>query len=78
MPIYEYKCQNCDYQFEQLQKVNDKPLEICPQCHKPKLQKLVSSAGFALKGTGWYVTDFRDNKSEQSAKTETKAEIKNE
>lgn len=76
MPIYEYKCQNCGYQFEQLQKISDKPLKTCPKCKKPKLQKLVSSAGFALKGTGWYVTDFKNKKPKSDAKKD-KVETQN-
>lgn len=60
MPIYEYQCDKCGFQFEQLQKVSDDPLKNCPECSQDSLRKLVSAAGFQLKGTGWYVTDFRD------------------
>lgn len=60
MPIYEYECENCGHHFEQLQKVSDKPLKECPKCGKPTLHKLISAAGFQLKGTGWYATDFKD------------------
>ena len=60
MPIYEYHCTACDHEFEEIQKVSDDPITDCPACHKPKAEKLVSAAGFQLKGTGWYVTDFRD------------------
>ena len=60
MPIYEYQCEQCGFQFEQLQKVSDEPLQNCPECGQMSLRKLVSAAGFQLKGTGWYVTDFRD------------------
>ena len=59
MPIYEYQCQACEHQFERLQKVSDKPLNICPDCGKPELKKLVSAAAFRLKGGGWYETDFK-------------------
>jgi putative FmdB family regulatory protein len=62
MPIYEYQCKNCNYHFEQLQKVDDKPLLKCPQCGQLKLMKLISKTTFQLKGKGWYVTDFKDNK----------------
>jgi len=59
MPIYEYRCKECDHKVESLQKLSDPPLLTCPACGKPALQKLVSAAGFQLKGSGWYVTDFR-------------------
>jgi putative FmdB family regulatory protein len=60
MPIYEYQCQSCGAVTEKLQKLSDPPLTDCPDCGKPSLEKLVSAAGFQLKGTGWYVTDFRN------------------
>ncbi len=60
MPIYEYKCDNCDHQLELLQKFNDDPLKICPSCGQDGVRKLVSAAAFHLKGTGWYATDFKD------------------
>ena len=59
MPIYEYRCKECEHEVEALQKLSDPPLVACPACGKPALQKLVSAAGFQLKGSGWYVTDFR-------------------
>ena len=59
MPIYEYSCENCGNQLELIQKMSDDPLRECPDCHKPSLRKLVSAAGFRLKGTGWYATDFK-------------------
>lgn len=61
MPIYEYQCAACDHQFEKLQKMSDQPLVDCPECEKPELKKLVSAAGFQLKGSGWYVTDFKNS-----------------
>jgi putative FmdB family regulatory protein len=61
MPIYEYRCASCGHELEALQKLSDAPLTECPACHKPDLQKLVSAAGFQLKGSGWYVTDFRNS-----------------
>jgi putative FmdB family regulatory protein len=60
MPIYEYECGACGHRLESIQKMSDAPLTECPSCHKNALQKLVSAAGFQLKGTGWYATDFRD------------------
>lgn len=59
MPIYEYRCQSCGHELEALQKMSDAPLSDCPVCDKPDLQKLVSAAGFRLKGSGWYETDFK-------------------
>ena len=55
MPIYEYQCQSCGHQFDVIQKVSDEKLTICPKCNEKKLKKLVTSAGFKLKGTGWYM-----------------------
>ena len=59
MPIYEYKCSSCGHKKEVLQKMSDAPLTECPACGKPALTKLVSAAGFQLKGSGWYATDFK-------------------
>lgn len=59
MPIYEYSCQACGQPTEQLQKISDPPLTACPHCGEQELRKLVSAAGFRLKGAGWYETDFK-------------------
>ena len=59
MPIYEYSCEKCGHHLELIQKMTDDPLRNCPDCHQPSLRKLVSAAGFRLKGTGWYATDFK-------------------
>ena len=59
MPIYEYQCKSCGHEFESIQKISENPLKDCPECAKPELQKLVSAAGFRLKGSGWYETDFK-------------------
>lgn len=71
MPIYEYQCSACGHQLETIQKMSDEPLTNCPECHKPALNKLVSAAGFQLKGTGWYMTDYskkgKSKATEQSA-----------
>ncbi len=66
MPIYEYQCNDCGHQLEALQKVSEDPLKDCPACGKPGLRRLVSAAGFRLKGSGWYETDFK-GKSEKKA-----------
>lgn len=62
MPLYEYRCEKCGYEMESLQKISDAPLVDCPQCAQPALKKLVSAAGFRLKGSGWYETDFKGGK----------------
>lgn len=61
MPIYEYKCGECGHHLESIQKVSDEPLTDCPSCNQPGLKRLISAAGFQLKGTGWYATDFKGN-----------------
>lgn len=62
MPIYEYRCQNCEKISEFFQKLSDAPKTECPSCKKNTLKKQISSTNFQLKGSGWYVTDFRDQK----------------
>ena len=59
MPIYEYRCGACGCQLEILQKLSDAPLRDCPECGKPSMSKMVTAAGFQLKGSGWYATDFK-------------------
>lgn len=76
MPIYEYECKKCKYKFEQLRKITDKPLRTCPKCHTASLAKLVSNTSFQLKGTGWYVTDFKNkniDKGDKNKVTKTAA-----
>jgi putative FmdB family regulatory protein len=72
MPIYEYRCADCGFQDEYLQKVSEAPLTACPSCGKPAFRKLVSAAGFQLKGSGWYATDFKGAGKPAQAKTEAK------
>jgi len=60
MPIYEYRCDDCGFQNEYLQKVSEPPMTLCPSCGKEAFRKLLSAAGFQLKGSGWYVTDFKN------------------
>ena len=62
MPIYEYECEACGHRTEALQKVSDAPLTQCPECDRLALRKLVSAAGFRLKGSGWYETDFKSGR----------------
>ena len=83
MPIYEYRCGACGHQEEHLQKIADKPLVTCPACHKRSYKKQLSAAGFQLKGSGWYATDFKTAgkkpaEKKSDAKTEAKTESKTE
>ena len=73
MPIYEYACPDCSYQNDHLQKLADAPIAACPKCGSSKYYKKISAAGFALKGTGWYVTDFRNGNTGQKP-TDKKAD----
>ena len=73
MPIYEYRCEACGHQEEFLQKISEPPLTECPACHKPALVKLLSAAGFQLKGSGWYATDFKSKPKPAGKKPDTKA-----
>ncbi len=71
MPIYAYRCSSCGHAQDVLQKMSDPVLTVCPACNAAAYTKQVTAAGFQLKGSGWYVTDFRGG---NSAKPETKAE----
>ena len=62
MPIYDYKCSKCDYEFELIQKFSDDPVKKCPECFKNSVSKMISAPSFRLKGTGWYETDFKTGK----------------
>jgi putative FmdB family regulatory protein len=80
MPIYEYKCSACGHQEDHLQKLSERPLTKCPACGKKKYTKQLTAAGFQLKGSGWYASDFKGGKTETKtdAKAETKADTKTE
>ena len=87
MPIYEYRCGECGHQEDHLQKVSEKPLSKCPACGKKAYKKMLSAAGFQLKGSGWYATDFKTTGKKPAekkadlkpdAKAEGKAESKSE
>jgi putative FmdB family regulatory protein len=73
MPIYEYRCSECQHKLEALQKFSDAPLTVCPKCGQPALRKLVSAAAFQLRGNGWYQTDFRGNGGAKPEKPDEKA-----
>ncbi|WP_175773671.1 FmdB family zinc ribbon protein [Burkholderia multivorans] len=67
MPIYAYRCEACGFAKDVLQKMSDAPLSQCPECGKDAFRKQVTAAGFQLKGSGWYVTDFRGGSGGASA-----------
>jgi len=71
MPIYEYRCAACGFQKEYLQKMSDALLTDCPECSTASLRKMVTAAGFQLKGSGWYATDFKNG---QQAKSKSQGE----
>lgn len=81
MPIYEYRCGHCGHHLERLQRLRDEPLRHCPSCGHASLNRLVSAAGFRLKGGGWYETDFKqgqkrnlaDSGKEKSTESKTDA-----
>jgi putative FmdB family regulatory protein len=60
MPIYAYRCAECGHAKDVLQKLSDAPLAVCPACGAPRFEKQVTAAGFQLKGSGWYATDFKN------------------
>jgi len=86
MPIYEYRCGACGFEKEYLQKLSDPAITDCPSCGKAEMAKLVSAAGFQLKGSGWYVTDFKNSskpgggkgQGREEAKPESKSETKSD
>jgi len=78
MPIYAYKCSSCGFAKDVLQKISDAPLTDCPSCGQSAFQKQLTAAGFQLKGTGWYVTDFRGGKTEAPAAGDSDAAPKTE
>ena len=85
MPIYEYRCSSCGHELEALRKFSDAPLSSCPSCKAVALVKLLSAAGFQLKGSGWYATDFKGSGSKPAptkvdgdTKSEKTGEAKNE
>jgi len=69
VPIYEYRCSSCEFQKEYLQKVSDPLLSVCPECSKATFGKMLTAAGFQLKGGGWYATDFKNSGAAPASKT---------
>lgn len=73
MPIYEYRCDSCGFQKEYIQRMSDARLTDCPECKQATFNKMVTAAGFQLKGGGWYVTDFKNSGSNPGAGKKTEA-----
>jgi len=73
MPIYEYRCSSCGFEKEYLQKLTDSLITDCESCGQPTMRKLMSAAGFQLKGTGWYATDFKGSGTAPKKSDEPKA-----
>lgn len=71
MPIYEYECGHCGERLTRLQKTTDRLLTKCPACKTKRLRKLLSATAFRLKGSGWYVTDFKNQKTKSAPEAET-------
>jgi putative FmdB family regulatory protein len=72
MPTYEYKCDACGFRFERFQSITAKPVRKCPKCGKSKVKRLISAGGgMIFKGSGFYITDYRDSKYKESAKADS-------
>jgi putative FmdB family regulatory protein len=76
MPIYAYRCAACGHAKDVLQKISDAPLVVCPACGQARFEKQVTAAGFQLKGSGWYVTDFREGAKKAAKPAEDAADSK--
>ena len=63
MPTYEYVCKNCGYEFEEFQSMTAEPLKTCPKCNKEIIRKIGTGAGLVFKGSGFYITDYKNKKS---------------
>lgn len=79
MPVYEYQCDECGGHHEHLQKISDNPIASCPACGSLAYRKLISAAGFQLKGSGWYATDFKGKPApNQSGETSATPQVAND
>ncbi len=76
MPVYTYRCESCGIQFERQQSFNDAPLQVCPECRKKSLKKVISPAAIVFKGSGFYSTDHRPSSGATSSGSSTKADEK--
>jgi len=71
MPTYEYKCEACDHRFEKFQPITSVPIKVCPSCGKRKIKRLIGTgAGLIFKGSGFYITDYRDKAYSDKAKAD--------
>src|SRR5262249_7718933 len=74
MPTYEYRCEGCGHQFDELQSFKDEPLKVCPKCHQERLRRLFGTgAAILFKGSGFYETDYRSESYKKAAKAEQDA-----
>ena len=80
MPLYEYQCDACAHRFERIQKFSDPPVDVCPECGKGPVTKLISAPGIQFKGAGWYITDYAggSSKAATSDSLKQKSEPKTE
>src|ERR1044071_3556751 len=79
MPLYEYRCSSCGHQQEFLQKWSDAPITVCTSCGKETFQKMLTAAGFQLKGSGWYATDFKNSGAKPATRTSVaKSDVKSD
>ncbi len=76
MPVYTYRCESCGIQFERQQSFSDAPLQVCPECRKKSLKKVISPAAIVFKGSGFYSTDHRPSTGASSSVNSTKSEDK--
>jgi putative FmdB family regulatory protein len=76
VPIYEYRCTSCGFQKEYLQKMTDPVMSVCPECNSRTFSKMLTAAGFHLKGSGWYATDFKSSGARPAAKADAKPDAK--
>ena len=79
MPVYEYQCEKCQYEFEREQRITADPIKTCPQCKARRVKKLISQTSFVLKGSGWYSDLYSSPKKDsKSDSADTKSEAKSE
>lgn len=72
MPTYDFRCRACGHCFEAMQSMSEKPLEICPKCGKPEVERLISAGGGLLfKGSGFYITDYRKDSYKKDSKKDS-------
>lgn len=74
MPLYEYECDACGKRFERIQKFSDPPIDVCPNCGKGPVRKLLSSPAIQFKGSGWYITDYAKKSSADAGPTKGSSE----